>query len=97
MDGAGLHRSYGVGRREGLVRHAEHGEVVGVVADADQLPAAAQLPQLQRHGPLVGSLGGQLQQMVAGEDQLIVLRPALLLEVGEKRLQLIPLRREQRL
>ena len=42
---------------------------------------AQQLGQPQHHASLVGAPGGELQQMIAGEDQLIVLRPAPLSQI----------------
>ena len=62
-----------------LSRRLEHGEIVGLVTHAvDVLHRDPQpLGQPADHAAFVGTIGGHLQQRLAGEDQLIRLRPAL--------------------
>ena len=67
----------GVGGSESPVRRLKHGQIVGVVPDAEQGPAAGEGLQLPGHGSLVRPFGGELHEMIAGVDHLIPLPPAL--------------------
>ena len=91
------HRINGVGGREGAVRRLQHGQVVGVVADADEGMAPGEPLQLPGHSPLVGPLGGELHQVVAGKDHFVLLLPAVVRHEGPELLQRSHFRHEQHL
>ena len=74
--GGGTDGLDGVGGSESPVRRLKHGQIVGVVPDAEQGPAAGEGFQLPGHGPLVRPFGGELHEMIAGVDHLIPLPPA---------------------